>query len=127
MIYYDDGYECYFHFQQKQEESIIRKQKSYVGLFDAFPDPNDVRQHEEQTQYEHNAEVKKLLHIAESFYSDRKNEKRLEDSEEDWKLVAMVLDRLFLYIFIILCILLSVVILTRTGPYGKEMALLNVF
>ena len=69
---------------------------------------------------DYSATLSKLLHIAEQFYLNLRETKRLEDSTEDWKLVAMVLDRMFLIIFIFLGVVLSFVILARNGPYDEE-------
>ena len=72
------------------------------------------------TEDDYSATLSKLLHIAEQFYLNLRETKRLEDSTEDWKLVAMVLDRMFLIIFIFLGVVLSFVILARNGPYDEE-------
>ena len=68
----------------------------------------------------------KILRIAEEFYKEMKENKRQEGSVNDWKLVSMVIDRLFLIIFTVLAVVLAVVIITRNGPYDDDVDLENV-
>ena len=69
---------------------------------------------------QNSTDLHRLLEIAEDIHEDMKNEKKITNSTEEWKLVAMVLDRLFLIIFAVTGMLLSLIILTRTGPYDEN-------
>ena len=70
--------------------------------------------------------MNRLLQIAEEFYFLLREKTKNRDRVNEWKLVAMVLDRLFLICFVLLWICLASTILTRNGPYEDDENYLKV-
>ncbi|XP_017787386.1 PREDICTED: acetylcholine receptor subunit alpha-like 1 isoform X2 [Habropoda laboriosa] len=86
-------------------------------------------------------EIEKTIDDARFIAQHAKNKDKFESVEEDWKYVAMVLDRIFLWIFTVACVLGTVLIILQapslydtTKPIDikyskiakKKMALLNM-
>ena len=69
---------------------------------------------------QHNMHLFRILQIAEQFRDELNATNKQEGSVNDWKLVAMVLDRFFLIVFTLLGLVLTCTLLTQHLPYDEE-------
>lgn len=56
----------------------------------------------EHTEY--SPEVKDVINNVQFIAENMKSQNETKEVEDDWKYVAMVIDRVFLWVFIILCV-----------------------
>ncbi|XP_053317670.1 neuronal acetylcholine receptor subunit alpha-6 [Spea bombifrons] len=79
------------HCMKSQEQSTSKRRRKHQGLCNAIQ--------------ESSAEMKEVVKSVQFMAENIKDHNERKEEEDDWKYVAMVIDRVFLWVFIILCVL----------------------